>query len=81
MQPSVLLKVECCSIRRETKARSLKSVKAIGQTSHPFGRSVALLDGRESLWKSAWHHGGQMAIAEFLDRMCLALRASGLWLR
>ena len=27
------------------------------------------------------HHGCQMAIARFLDRMCLALRASGLWLR
>ena len=26
-------------------------------------------------------HGCQMAIAGFLDRMCLALRASGLWLR
>ena len=26
-------------------------------------------------------HGCQMAIAKFLDRMCLALRASGLWLR
>ena len=26
-------------------------------------------------------HGCQMAIARFLDRMCLALRASGLWLR
>ena len=25
-------------------------------------------------------HGCQMAIARFLDRMCLALRASGLWL-
>ena len=25
--------------------------------------------------------GCQMAIAGFLDRMCLALRASGLWLR
>ena len=25
--------------------------------------------------------GCQMAIARFLDRMCLALRASGLWLR
>ena len=29
-----------------------------------------------------WEHGCQMAIARFfLDRMCLALRASGLWLR
>ena len=27
------------------------------------------------------HHGCQMAIAKFLDRMCLALLASGLWLR
>ena len=26
-------------------------------------------------------HGCQMAIARFLDRMCLAFRASGLWLR
>ena len=26
-------------------------------------------------------HGCQMAIAGFLERMCLALRASGLWLR
>ena len=26
-------------------------------------------------------HGCQMAIARFLDHMCLALRASGLWLR
>ena len=26
-------------------------------------------------------HGCQMAIAGFLDRMCLALRASGLWFR
>ena len=26
-------------------------------------------------------HGCQMAIARFLDRMCLALLASGLWLR
>ena len=26
-------------------------------------------------------HGCQMAISRFLDRMCLALRASGLWLR
>ena len=26
-------------------------------------------------------HGCQMAIARFLDRMCMALRASGLWLR
>ena len=26
-------------------------------------------------------HGCQMAIAGFLDHMCLALRASGLWLR
>ena len=26
-------------------------------------------------------HGCHMAIAGFLDRMCLALRASGLWLR
>ena len=26
-------------------------------------------------------HGCQMAIAKILDRMCLALRASGLWLR
>ena len=26
-------------------------------------------------------HGCQMAIARFLDRMCLALRATGLWLR
>ena len=26
-------------------------------------------------------HGCQMAIARFLERMCLALRASGLWLR
>ena len=29
----------------------------------------------------AGSHGCQMAIARFLDRMCLALRASGLWLR
>ena len=28
-----------------------------------------------------WGHGCQMAKAIFLDRMCLALRASGLWLR
>ena len=27
------------------------------------------------------HHGCQTAIAKFLDRMCLALLASGLWLR
>ena len=27
------------------------------------------------------NHGCQMAIAGFVDRMCLALRASGLWLR
>ena len=26
-------------------------------------------------------HGCQMAIARFLDRMCMALRASGIWLR
>ena len=31
--------------------------------------------------KAAFDHGCQMAIARFLDRMCLALRASGLWLR
>ena len=28
-----------------------------------------------------WRYGCQMAIARFLDRMCLALWASGLWLR
>ena len=27
------------------------------------------------------HHGCQMAIARFLNRLCLYLRASGLWLR
>ena len=27
------------------------------------------------------NHDCQMAIASFLDRMCLVLRASGLWLR
>ena len=48
-QPSVLLKVECCTIRRETKARSLKSVKAIGQTSHPFGRSRRWMVASHSL--------------------------------
>ena len=35
-------------------------------------------------WKmeKEWQrHGCQMAIAGFLDRMCLALQASGLWLR
>ena len=30
---------------------------------------------------SRWKHSCQMAIAWFLDRMCLALRASGQWLR
>ena len=33
-------------------------------------------------WAGMWEwHGCQMAIARFLDHMCLALRASGLWLR
>ena len=27
------------------------------------------------------HHGCQMAVASFIDRTCLALQASGLWLR
>ena len=31
--------------------------------------------------KGGPHHGCQIAIARFLDRMCLALRACGLWLR
>ena len=30
--------------------------------------------------RSGESHGCQMAIARFLDRMCLALRSSGLWL-
>ncbi len=32
-------------------------------------------------WPQSCTQGCQMAIARFLDRMCLALRASGLWLR
>ena len=34
-----------------------------------------------SVKKCAERHGCQMAIARFLDRICFALRASGLWLR
>ena len=34
-----------------------------------------------SLGSSAQKHSCQMAIARFLDRMCLALQDSGLWLR
>ena len=35
----------------------------------------------QSRTRSGRRHGCQMAIARFLDRMCLALRASGRWLR
>ena len=35
----------------------------------------------ESVAEFMQRHGCQMAIASFLDRMCLALWASGLWLR
>ena len=42
-------------------------------------------ENEETQWltelKPSQGHGCQMAIARFLDRMCLALRASGLWLR
>ena len=37
--------------------------------------------GMIDLAKMTFRHGCQMAIARFLDRMCLALWASGLWLR
>ena len=40
-----------------------------------------LVPGMASDSEAEWRHGCQMAIARFLDRMCLALRASGLWLR
>ena len=36
---------------------------------------------RTSTSSSSTRHGCQMAIVGFLDRMCLALRASGLWHR
>ena len=44
---------------------------------------IAVMDnGRSRMSYPPLHrYGCQMAIASFLDRMCLALRASGLWLR
>ena len=36
---------------------------------------------RSSAPPISWSHGCQMALARFLDRICLALLASGLWLR
>ena len=38
-------------------------------------------NGMEEAPKEGVVYGCQMAIARFLDHMCLALRASGLWLR
>ena len=38
-------------------------------------------DGFSPRCRETNRHGCQMAIAGFLDRMCLSLRASGLWLR
>ena len=46
------------------------------------GRSVRIALARiDSGGECDGEHGCQMAIAGFLDRMCLALRASRLWLR
>ena len=48
------------------------------------------MEGGKTLWPVTFanssfrgrdEHVCQMAVARFLDRMCLALRASGLWLR
>ena len=39
------------------------------------------INGGENIEGEEEDHGCQMAIAIFLDQMCLALRASGLWLR
>ena len=36
---------------------------------------------KPSVKQRGGHHGCQSAIARFLDRMCLALWAYGLWLR
>ena len=50
-------------------------------TMDSFGRPI---DGKGYLLdmlRIMTRHSCQMAIAGFLDRMCLALRASGLWLR
>ena len=39
------------------------------------------IEKRDAVERERERHGCQMAIARFLDRSCLALRASGLWLR
>ena len=43
-----------------------------------YGAACVACKGRA---RAFFHHSCQMAIARFLDRMCMALRASGLRLR
>ena len=44
-------------------------------------RYFAMAPLKQPRRKVSKQHGCQMAIARFLDRFCLARRASGLWLR
>ena len=45
------------------------------------GKGASMSERNTAFYSTCVVHGCQMAIARFLDRMCLALRASGLWLR
>ena len=58
-------------------------LKFCGKSKYDIARNARLLEVSPYHISSGcdFTHGCQMAIAGFLDRMCLALRASGLWLR
>ena len=58
------------------------AISVPGVSEKMFNVMTEALFGSENVdveWRG--DHGCQMTIARFSDRMCLALRASGLWLR
>ena len=67
----------CCSVSAETLSYSAKFGTSV-DSSAPC--SVNGIGRVESSVTDSFRHGCQMAIARFLDHMCLALRVSGLWL-
>ena len=71
------------SLLEEVEERTGEMRIRIGLPAIHFGSFYNLLKSMEKSMNCSieYYQGCQMAIARFLDRMCFALRAFGLWLR
>ena len=67
-------------LRSVVRLQEHENGKRLTTTTHLFVRLLLHLH-LPTQRETDRDHGCQMAIARCLDRMCLALRASGLWLR